>query len=442
MLLLIGIGLIRTYFGHLGPIPVPDDAVESGATIEAVTLLLLLRAFASGAIALSGVEAISNGVPTFRVPETKNAAGTLLWTGTILGSLFFGIAILAGRLKPSLSESETILSQMGRAVFGGAHTPGYILLQTATVAILCLSANTSFADFPRLSSIIAKDGFMPHQLANRGDRLVYSNGIIALSLASAGLLIGFNGNVSKLVPLFAVGLFSAFTLSQTGMVVHHIREREQRWQVNIVLNGIGAVACFVVLCVVVISKFTEGAWVPAVVIPLIVVLFSMIKRHYDTVSRTLDAVDPAMIPVVHHTVVIPVGRITSAVLQAIGYARAMRPDHVVAVKVINDESVRDDIEAQWAALACGIPLEIIESPYRDLASPIMEFVDQLDAEYDNDLITVLIPELVIHRWWAQTLHNQSALALKARLLFRPNTAVTSLPIHVEERVPPHGSRPM
>jgi hypothetical protein len=218
------------------------------------------------------------------------------------------------------------------------------------------------------------------------------------------------------------------------MVIHHIREREPRWQVNIVFNGIGAVACFVVLCVVVISKFTEGAWVPAVVIPLIVVLFSMIKRHYDTVSRTLEAVDPAMIPSVHHTVVIPVGKITPAVLQAIGYAQAMRPEHVVAVKVINDESARNDIEADWAALRCGIQLEILESPYRDLASPIMDYLDRLDAEYDNDLITVLIPELVIHRWWAQTLHNQSALALKARLLFRPNTAVTSLPIHVEGRV--------
>ncbi|MCU1393089.1 MAG: amino acid/polyamine/organocation transporter, superfamily [Ilumatobacteraceae bacterium] len=431
MLLLVGVGLARTYIGHLGPIPRPSDPVVPAGALEAVTLLLLLRAFASGAIALSGVEAISNGVPTFRAPETKNAATTLLWTGTILGSLFFGIALLAGRLKPTLSQSETILSQMGRAVFGSAHNPGYILLQASTVAILCLSANTSFADFPRLSSIIANDGYLPHQLANRGDRLVYSNGIIALSLASAGLLIGFNGNVTKLVPLFAVGLFCAFTLSQTGMVFHHLREREPRWHLNIVFNGIGAVACFVVLLVVVISKFTEGAWVPTVVIPLIVVLFAMIKRHYDSVDRTLQAVDPAMIPVIHHTVVIPVGRITPAVLQAIGYARAMKPDHVVAVKVINDETSRDDIAAAWGALTCGIPLEIIESPYRDLAAPIMDYLDRLDAEFDNDLITVLIPELVVHRWWAQTLHNQSALALKARLLFRPNTAVTSLPIHTE-----------
>ncbi len=430
MVLLVGVGLARTYFGHLGTIPKATDPVGSAHAIEAVTTLLLLRAFASGAIALSGVEAISNGVPTFRKPESHNAATTLMWTGTILGSLFFGIAVLAGRLKPTLSKSETILSQMGHAVFGSSHNPGYFLLLASTVAILCLSANTSFADFPRLSSIIANDGFMPHQLANRGDRLVYSNGIIALSLASAGLLIGFNGNVTKLVPLFAVGLFSAFTLSQTGMVIHHLRLREPRWHYSIVVNAVGALACFVVLVVVVVSKFTEGAWVPTVVIPLIVVAFAGIKRHYKRFEGTLHAVTPAVIPVVRHTVVIPIGRVTPAVLQAIGYAQAMKPDHLVAVKVISDDEARQEALDAWALLDCGIPLDIIESPYRDLAAPIMKYIDQLDDLYNNDLITVLIPEFVVHSWWAHALHNQSALALKARLLFRPNTAVTSLPIHL------------
>jgi amino acid transporter len=430
MLLLVGVGLVRTYFGHLGTIPKASDPVGSGGALEAVTMLLLLRAFASGAIALSGVEAISNGVPTFRKPETRNAAATLIWTGAILGSLFFGIAVLANRLKPTLSQTETILSQMGRAVFGSSHSPGYILLQASTVAILSLSANTSFADFPRLSSIIANDGFLPHQLANRGDRLVYSNGIIALSLASAGLLIGFNGNVTKLVPLFAVGLFSAFTLSQTGMVIHHLRHREPSWHYNIVINAIGALACFVVLCVVIVSKFTEGAWVPTVVIPLIVVAFAGIKRHYTRFSQTLQTATTAVIPVIHHTVVIPIGRITPVVLQAVGYAQAMKPDHLVVVKVISDDEAREQALTEWAALESGIPLDIIESPYRDLAGPIMEYIDHLDQLYDNDLITVLIPEFVVRHWWAQPLHNQSALALKARLLFRPNTAVTSLPVHV------------
>jgi hypothetical protein len=298
------------------------------------------------------------------------------------------------------------------------------------VAILCLSANTSFADFPRLSSIIANDGFLPHQLANRGDRLVYSNGIIALSLASAGLLIGFNGNVTKLVPLFAVGLFSAFTLSQAGMVIHHLRHREPSWHYNIIINAIGALACFVVLCVVIVSKFTEGAWVPTVVIPLIVLAFAGIKRHYTRFSQTLQAATAVVVPVVHHTIVIPIGRITPVVLQAIGYAQAMKPDHLVVVKVINDDEAREQALIEWAALECGIVLDIVESPYRDLAGPIMEYIDHLDQLYDNDLITVLIPEFVVRHWWAQPLHNQSALALKARLLFRPNTAVTSLPVRV------------
>ncbi len=430
MILLVGVGLARSYFGHLGTIPAPTDPVGTGKALETVTVLLVLRAFASGAIALSGVEAISNGVPTFKVPEARNASITLGWTGTILGSLFFGIALLARRLKPTLSHTETILSQMGRAVFGSAHHPGYIFLQATTVAILCLSANTSFADFPRLSSIIANDGFLPRQLANRGDRLVYSNGVIALAFASAGLLIGFGGNVTRLVPLFAVGLFSAFTLSQSGMVVHHLRRREPRWRSSIVINAVGALACFVVLCIVVVSKFTEGAWVPTVVIPLIVLGFTAIKRHYTDFDRTLRATPSSEIPVIHHTVVIPIGRITPAVLQAVGYGRAMKPDRLVAVKVVNDHEAHQAALDEWATLDCGIPLEVIDSPYRDLAGPIIEFIDRLDLTRDDDLITVLIPEFVVRHWWDQPLHNQSALALKARLLFRPNTAVTSLPVHL------------
>jgi amino acid transporter len=432
MVLLIGVGLVRAATGDLGRIPAPHDSIGASGALGAVTVLLLLRAFASGAIALSGVEAISNGVPAFRVPETRNASITLTWTGIILGSLFFGVAVLAARLHPQLSHSETILSQMGRAVFGGSHNPAYIFLQATTVAILCLSANTSFADFPRLSSIIATDGFLPRQLTNRGDRLVFSNGVIALSVASAGLLVGFGGEVTRLVPLFAVGLFCAFTLSQTGMIVHHMRRREPRWQLGLAINVVGAVACFVVLCIVVISKFTEGAWIPTVVIPAIVVGFRMINRHYRTVELTMGFVDPNAIPTVHHTVVIPIGGINPAVLQAIGYARAMRPDHVVAVKVVPDEAARIEALEAWEGLGCGIPLDIVESPYRDLAGPIIDHIDQIDSLYGGDLITVLIPEYVVHHWWHHALHNQSALVLKARLLHRPNTAVTSLPIQVPD----------
>jgi hypothetical protein len=216
------------------------------------------------------------------------------------------------------------------------------------------------------------------------------------------------------------------------MIVHHMRRRETRWQLGLAINIVGAVACFVVLCIVVISKFTEGAWIPTVVIPAIVVGFRMINRHYRTVELTMGFVDPNAIPTVHHTVVIPIGGINPAVLQAIGYARAMRPDHVVAVKVVPDEAARVEALEAWEGLGCGIPLDIVESPYRDLAGPIIDHIDQIDSLYGGDLITVLIPEYVVHHWWHHALHNQSALVLKAGLLHRPNTAVTSLPIQVPD----------
>jgi len=426
-------GLYRSYFGHLGPIPVDHAQLAhfSGgkALTGGVTVFLLMRAFASGAVALSGVEAISNGVPAFRKPETKNAAATLTWTGIILGGLFFGIALLAGRLHPMLLTSETVLSEMGAAVFGRGGAP-YIILQATTAAILCLSANTSFADFPRLSSIIAIDEFLPHQLANRGDRLVYSNGILALALASAGLLVAFKGNVTALVPLFAVGLFSAFTLSQTGMVVHHWRLREAGWRHSLVINAVGAATSAFVLGIVVVSKFTEGAWIPTIVIPVIVAAFKVIHRHYRIASEKLEAASDPSIPVVHHTVVIPVGRIHVGVLTAIGYAEAMHPDHLVAVTVVYDAAEVDAAKDAWHALERDIALEVIVSPYRDLTGAVLDYIDHLDDLYTGDILTVLIPEFVANKWWEHLLHNQSALALKAHLLFRENTAVCSLPVHL------------
>lgn len=270
--------------------PIPADQVQlahftGGATVlGGVTVFALLRAFSSGAVSLSGVEAISNGVPNFRPPESRNAATTLMWTGIVLGGIFFGVAVLAVRLKPTLSTEQTILSTMGAAVFGGRSDPLYGILQAATAAILCLSANTSFADFPRMASIMGRDGFLPRQLARRGDRLVFSNGIIAFSVAAGVLLVAFRGQVDALVPLFAVGLFTAFTLSQAGMVVHHRRRREPRRRQNAVVNAVGAVASGVVLLVVLVSKFTSGAWIPTIVIPALVVVFDgVVAAHPATV---------------------------------------------------------------------------------------------------------------------------------------------------------------
>jgi amino acid transporter len=434
MAVLIGYGLMRTVFGDLGPLPVDqaalDEITHDGALLGGVSLFLLMRAFSSGAIALSGVEAISNGVPAFRPPEARHAATVLTWTGTILAVLFCGVAALAEQLRPTLSEDETILSIMGRAVFGGSSVL-YYLLQLFTAAILILSANTAFADFPRLSAVIARDGFMPRQLAHRGDRLAFSNGIVALAVASAALLVAFQASVTLLVPLFAVGLFMSFTLSQAGMVVHHWRLREPHWRPGLAINALGAAATAVVLVVILVSKLTEGAWIPTLVIPLITLAFLGIHRHY---VRVADAVRPRprdADEVVHHTVVVLVAGPTRPALHAIRYARAMRPDHLFALTVVQDGERRADLERAWGEVGLDVPLEIIEDDYRDITGPIEAFLTRTDARWAGDTLTVVIPELVVHRWWEHLLHNQVALMLKIRLLYRPNTVVTSVPWHVD-----------
>jgi amino acid transporter len=436
MTVLVVWGLIQTFSGSLQPLPVDQKELAhftGGETmLGGVTFFLLLRAFSSGAVALSGVEAISNGVQAFRKPESRNAAITLMWTAFFLGSLFVGIAVLADQLQPTLSESQTILSTMGRAVFGGSG-PLYIILQAATAAILTLSANTAFADFPRLSGIIARDGFLPRQLANRGDRLVLSNGILALALAAGALVVGFRAEVSALVPLFAVGLFTAFTLSQAGMVMYHRRRREEGWRRGLLINGVGAVATSLVTVVILVSKFTEGAWIPAVVIPLLVLLFKGIHRHYQTVDRALRVEPGITIPEIRHTVVVLVGpKVHLAVIQAIAYAQSLRPDFLHAVSVSYDTEQADRLVDQWARFGFDIPLDVLDSPYREITRPVLEYVEELDKRWSSDVVTVVIPELVVRRWWQQLLHNQTALWLKARLLFREGTVVTSVPAHVLE----------
>jgi amino acid transporter len=436
MTLLVVWGLFRTFTGDLQPLPVNqaqlDHFTGNETMLGGVTFFLLMRAFSSGAVALSGVEAISNGVQAFRKPESRNAAITLMWTAFILGSLFTGIAILADQLRPTLSENETILSQMGHAVFGGSG-PLYIVLQASTAAILTLSANTAYADFPRLSAIIAQDGFMPRQLANRGDRLVLSNGILVLSIAAGALVIGFGASVSSLIPLFAVGLFTAFTLSQAGMVVHHWRLREPRWRVGLAINGVGALATTLVTAVILISKFTEGAWIPALVIPLLVLLFNGIRHHYATVERALRVEPGIKPPEIQHTVVVLVGpKVHLGVIQSLAYAKSIHPDFLHAVSIAYDPEQADRLREQWERFDFDVPLDMVDSPYREINEPLLEYLDQLDRRSSSDVVTVIIPELVVHRWWQQLLHNQTALWLKVRLLFREGTVVTSVPSHVLE----------
>jgi amino acid transporter len=436
--LLVGYGLVRVYFGHIDSIAF--DPARSEAPLEAggsLGLFLLLRGFSSGAVALAGVEAISNGVPAFREPEPKNAATTMMWMGLILGGLFFGVSVLAHHLRPFPSTGETLLSQLGRAVYGGG--PIYVILQFSTAAILTLAANTAYADFPRLTSIIARDGYLPRYLATRGDRLVFSNGVIILAVIASLLIVAFGGITNALIPLYAVGVFTSFTLSQLGMVMHHRRIKEPGWKRGIVINGVGAAATLVVLCIVAVTKFAKGAWVPIVVVPLIIGLFVAIHRDYARVSKALEVDRRKVRPRrVDHTVVVLVGRVHLGVLQALDYARSLRPDHLVALYISDDDDDREEMQAQWREFDIGVALDVKHSSYRQLTGPVMEYLDELDQRWHSGTVTVVVPEVVEGRWYEHLLHNQSALFLKAGLLSREGTVVASVPYHLDHDEPPAG----
>lgn len=428
-------GLYQVFFADLGPVPFDQEKFEgvreAGGSLG---LFLLLKGFSSGAVALTGIEAIADGVPAFRRPESRNASVTLIWMAVILGTLFFGTAVLAQHLQPFPSHEETVFSQLGRAVFGGG--PLYVILQFATAGILVLAANTAYADFPRLSSIIARDGYLPTQFKSRGDRLVFSNGIVFLAGAAGVLIVAFGGVTNALIPLYAVGVFTSFTLSQLGMVRYQQRHKPRGWRLGAVTSAVGATVTFVVLLVVAITKFTSGAWVPLVVVPSIIGIFLAIRRHYDNVQRAIS-IPPAEVraEAQNHTVVVLVGRVHRGVLKALAYARALRPNHIAAVYVSYEDDDREEMERQWDAYGIKVPLEVIYSPYRDLVAAVEEYLDELDDRWHNDTITVVIPEFVVERWYEQILHTQSAARLKLALLFRSNTVVTSVPYHVGSRAP-------
>ena len=439
LMLLIVVGLYRIFVQDLGPIDVDalvangdlsPEALELSQGTAALSLLMLLRAFSSGAVALSGVEAVSNGVPAFRKPEPRNAAMTIAIMGTILGVTFLGVSILATHLKPYRGELDpTGIALMAQHVYGGTGVLFWIT-QIATFAILILAANTAYADFPRLASIIGRDGFIPRQFANQGDRLVYSNGIVFLSLIASGLIVAFGGNVSKLIPLYAFGVFTGFTLSQAGMVVHHRRLQEAGWKWKLAVNAVGAVTTGVIAAVVVISKFTQGAWIPAVVIPLLVLLFRAIKRHYAKLSQALkigDDVHP-----VHrtNTMVVLVGGVHAGTIAGVEFAKSLRPDHLLAVHITTSEEDGKLFAKKWAVFEPDVDLEVVVDPYRNLRGTVLRYVEEIDERWDDDRITVVIPEFVVHRWWEHLLHNQAALFLKGALLFRENVAVVSVPYQV------------
>ncbi len=433
--LLVGYGLFREYVGTpLEHIEVDKEAFAGNlVTGGNLTLFLILKGFSSGAVALTGVEAISDGVPVFKKPAAKNAANTIVLMGVILGTLFFTTSWLAHHLKPYPSEVETVFSQMGRAVFGEG--PLYLIMQIATAGILTLAANTAYADFPRLCSFIARDGYLPRQFANRGDRLVFSNGVLFLAIAAGILLVAFGGVTNALIPLYAVGVFTSFTLSQMGIARRAYRLREGRWQMHVAISSFGAVATFVVLLIVAITKFSSGAWLPLVVVPAFIGVFLLINRHYRSLRAAL-VLEPGRVrpQAVNHTVVVLVpGRIHFGVLQALQYAKSMRPTHLAAVHVADDADEMEALQREWEERGIDVPLDAVHSPYRDLVQPVLAFLDELDARWDDDTITVLIPEFVVKHWYENALHNQTALALKLALLQRKGTVVTSVPYHVSRQ---------
>jgi amino acid transporter len=401
-----------------------------------ITLLLVLHAFSSGCTALTGIEAISNGIPAFKSPESRNAGITLIVMAVLMGILFVGSIGLTQGFAVVAGPQETILSALARHILGTG--PYYFIVQLSTLLILTVAANTSFADFPRIASILARDGFLPRQFTRLGDRLVFANGIIALAVVTGLLIVIFGGYSHLLIPLFAVGAFTAFTLSQTGMVVHWWRSRERGWRLKAFLNGLGALATGFTLFIIGISKFIHGAWITIIIILISVIIFSRIKRHYEEVANelTMRGLPPSLKPGPTPRIVVPVSGVHRGIVEAIAYAQSIS-DNVTAVYIELEPGQGEAMRERWERWWPDVPLVIVSSPYRSLLPPLLEYLDQTDLEHnDGQLATVLIPEFVPAKWWQGLLHNQSAWMIKAALLYRRRhlgfqRAIIDVPHHLK-----------
>jgi amino acid transporter len=475
-LFMIGFGLIKYFSG--GEIastpPTEDPALAVGYVPQELSLFLLLGAFSNGCAALTGIEAISNGVMAFKQPESRNAARTLIVMAVLLCTMFLGTSALAYLYGIHPKASETVISQFGRLIFTGPFGWFYFVVQFATAAILILAANTAFADFPRLSSLLARDRFVPRQLANRGDKLVFSNGVVLLAIFSSVLVVVFAGDTSRLIPLYAVGVFLSFTLSQAGMVRHWLKVRRfenydeaihtssvesdvaipdaflaleqskaprfltddvtgrKNWKRSLAINLVGAIATAIVLTVFIATKFMHGAWLVVVMIPLIVLMFLAIHRHYVSMATqlSLEKISDTLEPI-KNTVIVPISGIHRGVMNALRYAKSISPESVTAVYVDFEGEATAKLKERWDKLDIGIKLVILSSPYRELTRPILRFIYKVDRLRDDDIITVVIPEFVPNRWWQHLLHNQSSLLLKGALLFKRNVIVTNVPYHLD-----------
>lgn len=396
----------------------------------AIPVFLLLRAFSSGCSALTGIEAISNGIPIFKNPAQKNAKITMLWMSGILGTLFLGSAIVAHMYGIVPSENQTVVSLLSKSVFG--ETWFYYLVQASTAMILILAANTSYADFPRLSSLLAKDRFLPRQLASLGDRLVFSNGIIGLSLAAVFLIMIYGGDTHHLIPLYAVGVFLSFTLSQLGMIRHHLAYRQKGWQKAMMFNVLGAMTTSVVLVVIAITKFAAGAWMVIVLIPIFVLMFRQIHRHYCYTAKKLSKFRRDQQRELSHgknIAIIPVAGVHQGVYDAIQYAMSISKDCRACCVDIEPETT-ERLKASWKESFPEVPLVVLESPFRSVLQPIVDYVEQTQAHCQDSMVSVLIPEFMTSKWYQQFLHNQTALFLYAALRSKKNIIVTSIRYHL------------
>jgi amino acid transporter len=430
---LIGWGLLRQASGDLGTFIPPAGWTQAEAgTATVLSVFLVLRAFSSGSAALTGVEAVSDGVPAFKPPEWRNARITLTWAAVLFGALFLGISYLASAIQvvPDPSEQQTVLSLITRQVAGDGWY--LVLVQVATALVLTLAANTAFADFPRLSSFLARDGYMPRQFGFRGDRLAFTTGIAALAGLAVVLLIVFDASVTALIPLYTLGVFIAFTLSQSGMVVRWWRRREPGWRRGLAINGLGAATTAVIAIVVAGTKFLSGAWIVLLLIPVLIGLMVAIRRHYQRVEVALapDHGEASAIERQPPIVIVPIARLDRPALGAIAFARTLSPQ-ASAVHVTNDASQAAELREEWAELNNGMELVVVESPYRALMGPLLRYMDALQALDPTRPIVVVLTEIVPRHWWENFLHNQSSLRLKLRLFGRRNTIVADVPYHLD-----------
>jgi amino acid transporter len=454
--LAVGIGLVRNLLGTLHPLPDPPPLAV--APVGAVSLFLILHAFSSGTTALTGVEAISNGIPAFKEPRSRNAGITLLWMSAILGSLFLAIGFLTGPTGAVPSEQETVISQLARAAFGSRGTL-YLGTIGATTLILAMAANTAYAGFPRLAALQAADGYLPRQLTYRGSRLVFSRGIVVLALVASFLIVVFDASVSGLIPLYAIGVFLSFTLSQAGMAHRwwksgrlrpgeearergSVVRRDPGWAVKMAVNGFGACLTALVTAVFAVTKFRDGAWVVLIVIPALVVLFYAVHRHYRELARRLSLERYGPPPRVdRHRVIIPISGVHRGVVAGLTYARALSED-VTAVYVSTDPAQAEAVEKKWGLWGGGVRLVVVDSPYRLLVEPLVEYIRQVAARRQpNEVITVVVPQFVPRRQWHNALHAQTAMLLRIALVFEPGVVITSVPYQVGRGEDEEGVQP-